>query len=206
MAKAWYDNMHKGSFFRTIVEDWMPLIPQKGTRISKLMRFIYLLSFSSGVHALLVYRVANFCHRYYLWPLAILCRKIIYHYYHMDIWGTTVIGPGHWWPHPLGIVYSRHAVIGRRVKVYHNVSIVSSGSGAPVIGDFAYLFSGCCIMGGVRVGRGATIAAHAVVLKDVPDYAVVVGNPATIVRYRTIEEIDSEDDQGNLNPNVRATN
>ena len=40
---------------------------------------------------------------------------------------------------------------------------------------------------GVRIGHGAVIAAHAVVTQDVPDYAIVAGNPARIVRRRYSE-------------------
>lgn len=40
------------------------------------------------------------------------------------------------------------------------------------------------IRAGVRIGTGAVVAAHAVVVKDVPPYAVVAGNPATIKKFR----------------------
>src|SRR5206468_239888 len=40
------------------------------------------------------------------------------------------------------------------------------------------------IAGGVRVGHGAVVGTRAVVFSDVPDYAVVAGNPARLVRYR----------------------
>lgn len=40
------------------------------------------------------------------------------------------------------------------------------------------------ILEGVTIGNGAIIGACSVVSKDVPDYAVVVGNPAKIIRYR----------------------
>lgn len=48
------------------------------------------------------------------------------------------------------------------------------------------------IMGGVTIGNGAIIAAHSVVTKDIPPYAVVAGVPAKIIKYRFPEEIISE--------------
>ncbi|WP_327196102.1 CatB-related O-acetyltransferase [Olsenella phocaeensis] len=44
------------------------------------------------------------------------------------------------------------------------------------------------IMPGVRIGDGAIIGARAVVAKDVPAYAVVVGNPAKVVKFRFEDE------------------
>jgi len=54
---------------------------------------------------------------------------------------------------------------------------------APVeIGDGAFLGEGCVILKGVRVGRRAVVAANAVVTRDVPDFTVVAGVPARIVK------------------------
>ena len=57
---------------------------------------------------------------------------------------------------------------------------------APVeIGDGAFLGEGCVILKGVRVGKRAVVAANAVVTRDVPDFAVVAGVPAHVVRSIT---------------------
>ena len=56
--------------------------------------------------------------------------------------------------------------------------------GDVVIGHDVWLGSGCLILSGVTLGHGAVVAAHAVVTRDVPPYAVVAGNPARIVRRR----------------------
>ncbi len=56
------------------------------------------------------------------------------------------------------------------------------------IGSDVWIGSHTLIMEGVRIGNGAIIAAGAVVVKDVPDYAIVGGNPAKLIRYRFDEE------------------
>jgi serine acetyltransferase len=56
---------------------------------------------------------------------------------------------------------------------------------APVeVGDYAAIFTRALVLPGRRIGRGAVVAAGAVVSRDVPDMAVVAGNPAKIVRQR----------------------
>lgn len=52
------------------------------------------------------------------------------------------------------------------------------------IGNDVWIGYHATIVGGAAVGDGAVIASHSVVFSDVPAFAVVAGNPATIVRYR----------------------
>ena len=47
-----------------------------------------------------------------------------------------------------------------------------------------WIGDGAVILSGVTIGNGAVIGARAVIAKDVPAYAIVVGNPAKVVRYR----------------------
>jgi virginiamycin A acetyltransferase len=53
-----------------------------------------------------------------------------------------------------------------------------------IIGNDVWIGANVILPGGVRVGNGAIIAAGAVVVKDVPPYAIVGGNPAKVIRYR----------------------
>lgn len=54
--------------------------------------------------------------------------------------------------------------------------------GPVVIEDNVWIGDRVCILSGVRIGRGAIIAANSVVTKDVPSYAVVGGVPANIIK------------------------
>lgn len=56
-----------------------------------------------------------------------------------------------------------------------------------IIDDFVWLGSDVTISGNVHIGEGAIIAIGSVVVKDVPPYAIVGGNPAKIIKYRDIE-------------------
>lgn len=58
------------------------------------------------------------------------------------------------------------------------------------IGDFVWLGTDVTICGNVKIGTGAILAMGAVVVKDVPDYAIVGGNPAKIIKYRDIDHFN----------------
>ncbi|MBQ7736125.1 MAG: acyltransferase [Bacteroidales bacterium] len=55
------------------------------------------------------------------------------------------------------------------------------------IGDCVWFGNRVTIVGNVNIGEGAIIAAGAVVCKDVPDCAIVGGNPAKVIKYRDKE-------------------
>jgi acetyltransferase-like isoleucine patch superfamily enzyme len=61
-----------------------------------------------------------------------------------------------------------------------------------VIGNDIWIASNSIILDGVHIGDGAIIGAGSVVTKDVPSMAIVVGNPAKLIRYRNNHIISSE--------------
>lgn len=71
------------------------------------------------------------------------------------------------------------------------------GFDAPVVvGRDCVLFAQSMILPGVTIGEGCIVAAGAVVAKDVPDFAVVGGNPARVVKWRKPPE------EGSLRPGM----
>ena len=58
-----------------------------------------------------------------------------------------------------------------------------------VVEDDVWIGCNCTILSGVRIGRGAVIAAGAVVTKDVAPYSIVGGNPAKHIKYRFSSDV-----------------
>tara|TARA_B100001057_G_C22431506_1_gene787620 strand:+ start:166 stop:690 length:525 start_codon:yes stop_codon:yes gene_type:complete len=59
------------------------------------------------------------------------------------------------------------------------------------IKDFVWIGANVTIVPGVKIGEGVVIGSGAVVTKNVPDFAVIGGNPAKIIKYRDIESFNN---------------
>ena len=86
--------------------------------------------------------------------------------------------------------------IGDNVSISHGVKLFTGSHDAqsphfnavfaPItIDDYAWLGIGCIVLKGVHIGKGAVVAAGAVVTKDVPEYTIVGGIPAKTIGQRT---------------------
>lgn len=94
------------------------------------------------------------------------------------------VGGGLMFPHFSGIVVNGGARIGKNCTIFHGVTIGSirgPKGGVPTIGDNVVLAAGSAVIGNVTIGNNVMVGAHSLVLNDVPNNAVVVGNPAKIV-------------------------
>ena len=81
-------------------------------------------------------------------------------------------------PHAV-LVAANHRFAGRRPMTGQG-----SETAPIVIGSDCWIAANAVITAGVTVGQGSVIGAGSIILKDVPDYAVVVGNPGRVVRIR----------------------
>lgn len=76
-----------------------------------------------------------------------------------------------------------HVVIGDRIGIMHGVTIgTNMGSGVPVIGNDVFIGCNASVLGQIRIGDGARIAANSLVIMDVPPGAVAIGVPARVAR------------------------
>lgn len=75
-------------------------------------------------------------------------------------------------------------------QLFDEHRMVDSEHGIAVeIGNDVWIGEGVFLVGGIKIGDGAVVLAHAVVSKDIPPYAIVGGVPAKILRYRYDENI-----------------
>ena len=79
-----------------------------------------------------------------------------------------------------------------KVKMLHETNTEAFSKGDIIVEDDVWIGYGATIMSGVHIGKGAVVAANAVVTKNVPAYAIVAGIPAKVARYRFEEDVITE--------------
>jgi len=150
-----------------------------------------------GVLALGLHRIA---HRLFRWRLYFLARVINHTSRFLtaiDIHPGARIGKFFFIDHGVGVVIGETALIGDNVTMYHGVTLGGTdpangvaGKRHPTICDGAILGSGSQVLGPVTIGEQARVGANAVVTKDVPASAVMIGIPArqTLVDARDYQK------------------
>lgn len=85
--------------------------------------------------------------------------------------------------------HSSH-IVGKLMADYSLIDKLTTDDEPVIIDDDVWVGTGAIILKGVHIGRGAIVAAGAVVSKDVPPYAIVVGVPAKVLKFRwSIESV-----------------
>lgn len=142
----------------------------------------------AGFRAVCLYRVGHFLrmNEYRIIPAVI--QRLILHWCQCTINLNAKIGPGFCIRHVGAVVVGGNTEIGKNCDIRQGVTFggnmgkMLEGRDQPIVGDNVLIGAGAKILGPVVVGDGALIGANAVVVKDVPDGAVVGGVPAKIIK------------------------
>jgi serine O-acetyltransferase len=135
-----------------------------------------------GLHAILFHRVAHG-----LWRRGWLVSARFLS--HIGRWLTGIeIHPGAELgqrlliDHGMGVVIGETAIVGDNVTLYQQVTLggvsLHPGKRHPTVEDDVVIGAGAAVLGPITIGKGARVGSNAVVLKDVPAGATVVGIPA----------------------------
>jgi serine O-acetyltransferase len=135
-----------------------------------------------GVHALFLYRLANWCWRHRLIPVAIGVSYLGRFLTGIEIHPGACIGRGFFIDHGHGVVIGETAEIGDDVTLYHGVTLggtsLHKGKRHPTLKNGVIVGAGAQILGPVTLHEKARIGSNAVVLHDVPPDTTMVGIPA----------------------------
>jgi len=142
--------------------------------------------FYSGLHAIISYRIA---HVLMLMRIPLLPR-LISQFSRMitgiEIHPGAKVGRGLFIDHGFGVVIGETSIIADNVTLFQGVTLGGTGKERgkrhPTIGNNVVIGTGAKILGNITVGDNSYVGANAVVIRDVPANATVVGVPARITK------------------------
>ena len=155
-----------------------------------------------GVKAVFYHQISNFFYKAGFDLIARIISQTVRFFTGIEIHPGAKLGKNLFIDHGMGVVIGETSEVGDNVTIYHAVTLGGSSPSIdsekqrhekrhPTIGHDVVIGSGAQIIGPVKVGNNSRIAANAVVVKDVPENATMVGIPAKAVKL---------DNKGNFRP------
>ena len=140
----------------------------------------------NGLHATIDYRIAHWLLRHHCRFLARAVSQWSKLWTGIEIHPGARIGKRLVIDHGTGIVIGETAEIGDDCLLYQGVTLGGTGKDVgkrhPTLGNNVMVGAGAKVLGPIHIGNNARIAANAVVLREVPENATVVGVPGHVVR------------------------
>lgn len=146
---------------------------------------------TDGTLAIILYRLMQWSRRHRLVPIEMIANRLSGMFCNCFIGRGAEFGRGFVLLHADGVVINRLVRGGENIYIEHQVTIGADRGTSPVLGNDIFIGAGAKILGPITIGDGARIGANAVVVKDVPAYATVVGVPAKVVRQRLPTDPDT---------------
>ena len=145
-----------------------------------------------GIHALMLHRLAHALWRR-RWVVAARCVSQLSRFMTgIEIHPGATIGRRFFIDHGMGVVIGETAEIGDDVTLYQGVTLggvsLDPGKRHPTLGNEVVVGAGAAVLGPFTVGDGARIGSNAVVVKEVPAGATVIGIPARAVGPQAVSE------------------
>lgn len=138
-----------------------------------------------GLHAVLFHRLSHRLWNIGLKWLARVLSNLARFFTGIEIHPGAVIGRRFFIDHGMGVVIGETAVIGDDCTLYHGVTLGGTswkkGKRHPTLANNVVVGAGAKVLGPLQIGEGARIGSNAVVLKDVPAGATVVGVPGKLI-------------------------
>lgn len=165
-----------------VLKDLSLALKRKG--LGGLVRDILLHPGNQAIALYRVYRLLFLRGHIYL---AFLGYRLNYLLCGVEIHPDAEIGPDFHLDHPLAVLIGRRTRIGEGVRIYSHVAVGAIGlpdeNPFMDVRDHVQIYHGAMVGGNCTIGEYAQIGLNAVVLdQDIPPYAVVVGNPARVVK------------------------
>ena len=149
-----------------------------------------------GVKAVFFHYLANKIWRYKFYLIARIISQFSRFFTGIEIHPGAKIGKNLFIDHGMGVVIGESSEIGDNVTLYHGVTLggISPAENSkdqrnskrhPTLLNNVIVGSSAQILGPITVGEGSRIGSNTVILKDVPDNATMVGNPAKNISTNT---------------------
>jgi serine O-acetyltransferase len=165
------------------------------TRNKTFVQKLKVICLTQGIWATVIYRAGSWCHNRkkklpwvrIILPFLTIFQKMVEIMTGISLPFTAIIGKGLYIGHFGGIILSHNAALGEYCNISQGVTIGQAGRGgqqfSPIIGDRVYIGPGAKVIGKIEIGNDVAIGANAVVTKDLPDNAVAVGVPASVINF-----------------------